>query len=53
LRSLTLTYTKSGLTAKARLEGRVQGVVVQAKNLTLGSLTSGKVTWMDGSSTSL
>jgi hypothetical protein len=33
---------KSGLTARAKLDGSVQGVVVHAKNLTVGSLFKGK-----------
>lgn len=42
---------KLGFTASARFEGRVHGVVVQATNLTVGSLTSGNVMWTDGSLT--
>jgi len=38
-----------GFTDNAKLLGKVQGVVVQAKNSTLLSLLSGKVTMMAGS----
>jgi hypothetical protein len=41
------------LTAKAKLEGNVQGVVVQATSLTVGSETNGNVTWTEGSFTDL
>jgi len=44
---------KSGLTARAKLLGKVHGVVVQAMKLQLGSLTKGKVTIIAGSEVSL
>lgn len=37
-------YVKSGWTQRARLDGKVQGVVVQASNDTVGSSTRGKAT---------
>lgn len=43
----------SGLTAKAKLEGKVHGVVVHTINLTSLSSTNGKFTYKDGSLTSL
>jgi len=33
---------KSGFTARAKFDGNVHGVVVHAKNLTVGSLFKGK-----------
>lgn len=39
-----MQYSKVGLTATARLLGKVQGVVVQTNNLTDGSESKGKLT---------
>lgn len=46
---LILTYCISGLTQRARLLGRVQGVVVQATKDIFSSSSKGKVTNIEGS----
>lgn len=46
---LIFTYCKLGLTHRARLLGRVQGVVVQATRETFSSSSKGKVTNIEGS----
>lgn len=48
----TFTYCKSGLTHRAKLLGRVHGVVVQATREILSSSSNGKVTITEGSWTS-
>ena len=50
--TLTLTYTRSGCTQRARLLGKVQGVVVQATRDTFISSSRGKLTITAGSTTS-
>lgn len=51
--SNTFTYSNYGLIAKAKFDGKVQGVVVQATKFVFSSFTKGKDTTIAGSFTSL